>query len=437
MKFLFKSLACFPAALALTACVPEDKKQPAERPQTGWASLGGYFGRAFDFHGTNPENYTEAQRQAFAPVRFESLRTRYESIARKNKIDPYKVCMPAREASELKYELNDIERDGQGELSREQKIIVELIKHMSTTGAYYMLVYAAEKNEVIICVQNEPGFHGTYKIKENTISIGFQTQGLKDFLKDEKATPETHPAEFGELLFTFAEEIAHAYQQHELNSLYPYIYASQDADGNDKYARPDMKLWYLFSEAHAKVMAALVMQEIGRDKPQLLKALLDSESTSADKEIFRVVRGIYQKHGEDEVRRDPSLLWPAYKKFFQRAGLNGWYDDCDCKAINGIPSDDKDRIPMREFVRAFGELPLMFDNALEELWSDQKVENFVNLMPENNLSGWFRRSYKNLEEGKRLPEMEFGTADCPYKGIRVGSGSSLNVNEGPSVIDPS
>lgn len=399
----------------LTALTEEREALP------DWNGLGPYFSPAFAkaIEGDWDVSYL------YSPTRYESLKQRFQAISGEFKVDTASMCIPAQEARLLRFLTTD--QTAELGLSTEQRIAVEGVYFLSGTTAGEAVTMSAasvsddpkyENNDVIICAVNgDPDKEGFYRPDHNlaTFDLHFQRwdQEQQKIVKcDATHTVLGSSSQFGNVLGVLAEELTHAYQNNSKKIWEP----TQVADGNPFHSRPDEKLWNMFVEGHAKVVAANMMVQmamnktnsdgtISRGRPDFLNSFLQNWHDGTDAEIVRTVMSLHMQYGAEAIKNDPSLLWPAYEVFFAETG-DSYFSQFGEYLNEVIDPQDYDRLDIDHIIRAFGEIPGMKGNGLAEVLFGKRPEDIAAMLDQDSeMAQWFNENFNAMAEGRPISDL--------------------------------
>lgn len=378
----------------------------AQDKNPNWNELGTYFNPLTSIDSAQSENWSKQ--------RFERLKSRFATVQNRFQVnDAPKECITAFEGGYYK-PLSLQAMDAYG-LSNEQQIMSVIMRLMDQTQQGRPIIYAAEFYDLILClsgkIQSVAGYNSFVnaaivnpkETKTDKISSSFSTSRETDLTNN----AFQNLPNLGFILYSFAEEMTHSYQSKNSRIT--------SSPRQTPYSRPDEKLWNLLVESHAKVIASLILVEIASKNNnaylKLLDKFTDPENKDGTAQTIRKVLDIITVQGIEKIRNNPTLLLPAYMTFIQNTGDT--YLPQACNFINNIDPANTDRITIDQIIQAFGQIPKMEGNALQEAFHGKTPEDIVELMSDNSdLKIWFQEGYAAMEKGQDVPPLATDVPGC-------------------------
>lgn len=338
---------------------------------------------------SSPAQETGVAGSWYDASRFADLEGRLETLGSLYREDPRQSCIALYEAVEI---LGDpLNTTTFLQLSGSQMLFLHLVLATTQTPTGAQLLSDLLPHDILLCADNEnPSAQAFYAPAHRTITTQFRNvcRGY-DAIPAPGQTPDT--ALFGIMLAAFMEEVAHAYQ----DKIRGLALSEKDAI---RWAA-DVKMWDLAMEAHAKVLAALMMTEAfesGYEDAYAAKV----QDGSPEAALIRNVSRILMTHGRDTLARKPSLLAPAFLAFFEDPQSMDNYFYQGAEVISTL--SELHRIPHADFVAAFGQLPGLKGNMLSGIMQSALVESVA---PQTAMGEWFAAQHAARRERKAGPSL--------------------------------
>lgn len=234
-------------------------------------------------------------------------------------------------------------------LNQKHQVLLSIIYKIYKTPTGKNLLERLADNETITGVIEGINGAGRYSTGTN-IAVFEIKNGIYDWDQYKIGNEENLHAE---ILNTLLEELCHA-EQSRRDVLFP--------EKNLKLYRLDAKVWDLAMETHAKLQAVMIMVELaiqGDPRPFLVYACAHPND-----KMLQNVHQTYLKHGQETIRKNPALLFGAFRAGMSQIG-DGYYHQAS--DVIDVHLTCENKMDINDFYEAFGQLPGCEGNMLRDV----------------------------------------------------------------------